>query len=91
MSNSINSPAFKLGIAILDPDLNPKKNYIITLNTNEALSRVYVSDWGTSSLSFLIYAFSYDKRTYIPYSGKIKLDDYSLEITLPSNSNYLTI
>ncbi len=88
LSNSINSPAFKLGIAILDPDLNPKKNYIITLNTNEALSRVYVSDWGTSSLSFLIYAFSYDKRTYIPYSGKIKLDDYSLEITLPSNSNY---
>jgi len=88
LSNVINSPASKLGITILDPDLNPKKNYIITLNPNEILGRFYFSDWGVSSLGFIVYAFSYDRRTYIPYSGKIKLDPTNLETNLPTESNY---
>jgi hypothetical protein len=88
LSNVINSPASKLGITILDPDLNPKKNYIITLNPNEILGRFYFTDWGVSSLGFIVYAFSCDKKTYIPYSDKIKLDPIKIETNLSAESNY---
>jgi len=87
-ANNIKSPAYKLGITILDSDLNVKKNYILSLNSNEVLSRFYFSNWGVSSLDFIIYAFSYDKRNYIPYAGKIKLDNYSIDTNLKLENNY---